>query len=98
MDFTFTPASGEEPLVVDFTPVLEDAPTEYLWTFGDGTTSAESVPSHIYYVAGTYSVTLAVVYADGEPSSATKTDCIVVSEGPMFRESDGLYWLDRGNG
>ncbi len=98
VDFTFAPASGEEPLVVDFAPVLEEAVVSYLWTLGDGSTSAERTPSHTYYAAGTYSVTLAVVFEGGEPSSVTKTDSIVVSAGPMFKESDGLYWLDEDLG
>jgi PKD repeat protein len=33
VDFTFTPGSGNEPLVVDFAPVLEGAVTGYLWDF-----------------------------------------------------------------
>jgi PKD repeat protein len=98
VDFTFDPASGEEPLVVEFAAVLEDAATSHLWTFGDGATSTESAPSHIYYAAGTYSVTLVVTFEDGVPVSRTKADCIVVSAGPMFRESDGLYWLDEDLG
>ncbi len=98
VDFTFDPASGEEPLVVDFAPVLEDVAASYLWTFGDGTTSTEHAPSHIYYAAGTFSVELAVEFANGRTTSTTKADCIVVSAGPMFRESDGIYWVDRARG
>ncbi|MCX6093469.1 MAG: PKD domain-containing protein [Candidatus Bipolaricaulota bacterium] len=98
VDFTFTPSSGDEPLAVDFAPVLEGAAAGCAWNFGDGATSTENSPSHIYYAAGTYSVTLAVVFGDGESCSATKPDCIVVGEGPMFEKEDGLYWLDRTHG
>ncbi len=98
VDFTFTPSAGEEPLAVDFAPVLEGTAVSYAWNFGDGTTSVETAPTHVYYAVGTYSVTLTVLFDDGEPRSATKADCIVVSEGPMFDKGDGLYWLDRTHG
>jgi gliding motility-associated-like protein len=31
---------------------------DYLWNFGDGTTSTEAMPEHIYKIEGTYSITL----------------------------------------
>jgi gliding motility-associated-like protein len=34
--------------------------TSYTWDFGDGTTSAETAPSHLYTSPGTYAVSLAV--------------------------------------
>ncbi|HEV7331677.1 MAG TPA: PKD domain-containing protein [Flavisolibacter sp.] len=34
--------------------------TSYTWDFGDGTTSAETSPSHLYTQPGTYAVSLAV--------------------------------------
>lgn len=34
--------------------------TSWLWDFGDGTTSTEQNPLHLYTAAGTYSVTLTV--------------------------------------
>lgn len=38
---------------------------EYLWTFGDGTQSDEQRPSHIYTMAGNYTITLKVYDTDG---------------------------------
>src|SRR5512133_2046613 len=35
----------------------------YSWSFGDGTTGAGASTSHVYAVAGTYSVTLTVSYS-----------------------------------
>ncbi len=32
----------------------------YVWTFGDGTNSTETNPSHIYYLPGTYTVNLTI--------------------------------------
>ncbi len=36
-----------------------------LWRFGDGQTSAELAPTHIYHKAGVYSITLTIVFSDG---------------------------------
>ncbi len=99
VDFSFTPSSGEKPLLVDFAPVVENTAAGYLWDFGDGPTSTEEAPSHIYYAAGTYSVTLTVQFADGKSSAAHKRDCVVVTPGPMFDEGTGhIYWLNRSSG
>ena len=56
--FTVTPDSGAEPLTVHFTNTSTNGFT-YFWNFGDGTTSTDSVPNHIY-TQGKYSVLLIV--------------------------------------
>ena len=38
---------------------------EYLWNFGDGTTSTEEHPQHSYSSPGLYTVSLAAINADG---------------------------------
>ncbi len=48
----------------------------YLWTFGDGQTSAQQSPSHTYATAGTYSWTLTVTAGS---SSCTKSGSIAVA-------------------
>jgi PKD repeat protein len=58
-DFTATPTSGKVPLTVQFTDASTGA-TSWSWTFGDGATSTEKSPKHIYKVAGTYTATLSV--------------------------------------
>jgi len=59
-DFSGTPVVGEAPLSVQFTDVSAGSITEWMWDFGDGTTSTEQHPNHTYVTAGTYSVTLTV--------------------------------------
>jgi len=94
VDFELTPASGSKPLLVDFTPILDGAPVTYAWDFGDGSTSTEEAPSHVYYAAGTYTVTLAVVYDSGAAGAAEKADCIEVRSGFTATPTRNLYWLN----
>jgi len=44
---------------VEFTPSYETG-TTYLWEFGDGLTSSDVIPTHIYSKPGVYSVTLSI--------------------------------------
>ena len=50
----------ENPLLVYFNPVLEDSiqGTTFNWQFGDGTSSNEEYPEHLYAQQGEYFVTL----------------------------------------
>jgi len=43
---------------VQFTDMTENFPTTWAWDFGDGNTSTEQNPSHVYAQDGTYTVTL----------------------------------------
>jgi PKD repeat protein len=56
---------------------LGSAPMTYEWSFGDGATSTEQNPSHIYTQRGTYTVTLTVKNAYGT-STAIKRDFITI--------------------
>jgi PKD repeat protein len=51
--FTF----GQNSFVVDFTNTSSNA-VSYLWDFGDGETSTEENPTHVYGQDGTYEVSL----------------------------------------
>jgi len=59
--FTASPPSGPKPLTVTFNNTSTGA-TNYIWDFGNGSTSFAANPSTIYSNNGTYTVTL---YADG---------------------------------
>lgn len=78
VDFGAEPRSGEPPLAVTFTPVVEGDIDSWMWDLGDGTTSAEQSPQHTYTEEGTYSVTLTVEPSSGQPISTTKTSYITV--------------------
>ena len=53
-------------------------PTNWSWSFGDGTASTAQNPSHTYAQAGTYTVVLTASNAAG---SSTKTQLVTVSLG-----------------
>ena len=52
-------ASGTGTPTVNFTPADQTA-TSYAWDFGDGTTSTDMNPTHVYAAGGTYTVSLVV--------------------------------------
>lgn len=52
--------SGCSPLNVQFTNQTTDA-VAYYWTFGDGTFSTDSVPSHVFYNTGSQDTTFQVI-------------------------------------
>ncbi|WP_188547397.1 DUF7948 domain-containing protein [Hymenobacter qilianensis] len=53
--------TGLAPFTMQFAPVL--AGGSFSWDFGDGTTSNEEAPSHVYENPGTYPVQLTARYA-----------------------------------
>lgn len=69
-DFSASITSGLYPLSVSFTDLTTGTVTSWLWDFGDGTTSSQQNPSHIYETMGNYTVSLTVTNAAG---SDTKT-------------------------
>jgi len=74
-NFTGTPTTGTVPLSVIFTDLSTNIPTSWSWVFGDGSTSNQKNPTHVYGLAGTYTVSLTVANADGS-ATTTKTDYI----------------------
>lgn len=72
-----TPLAGEAPLEVTFTGSNSTDDTliaTYLWDFGDGNTSPDQDPVHIFALEGTYDVTLTVEDEEG----LTNTDIITI--------------------
>lgn len=77
-DFAASPTAGEAPLAVVFSDQSIGDPTGWAWDFGDGTTSTQQNPTHLYPGAGTYSVRLTVRNYTGS-DSITKTALITVT-------------------
>jgi PKD repeat protein len=76
-DFTANATSGQVPLAVEFTDASSGSPTSWGWSFGDGGTSGEQNPIHVYTTTGQFTVTLHVTNEDGG-NTTTKTEYITV--------------------
>ncbi|MFY9982665.1 MAG: PKD domain-containing protein [Methanoregula sp.] len=57
-DFTVDQRIGNAPFIVQFRDLSTNNPTSWLWQFGDGTTSTDQNPRHVYPYIGAYNVTL----------------------------------------
>lgn len=65
-EFSADAQTGVPTLTVHFTDTSDVlSPTGWLWDFGDGTTSTEPNPTHLYTQAGNFDVTLSVTSAAG---------------------------------
>ena len=79
VDFSASPLSGSAPLTVSFTPILNGTVSQYVWSFGDGSSSDQMSPSHVYTGQGTYNVALLVTFTSGGSGSVTKSGYITVN-------------------
>jgi len=82
--FTADPAVGMGPLDVSFQDTSSGLITGWAWDFGDGTTSTEPSPSHVYTTAGTYTVALTVQNESGT-DTATLAELVRVTDVPPPR-------------
>lgn len=78
--FYAQPLSGTPPLTVDFTDTSTGDFDSWYWTFGDGETSTEQHPTHVYTAMGAFTVTLTVDGPTGSDSD-TKPGYITVAPG-----------------
>jgi len=82
-DFYTATQVGTTPFRVSFFDRSEGSlPLVYLWNFGDGTTSREQNPTHLYATNGKYTVTLTVTNSFGQDSK-TLTGLISVGDPPV---------------
>jgi len=88
--FTAVPVEGEAPLAVQFTDESNGTPIQYLYDFGDGSTSRSRNPVHTYLLPGDYTVSLKIWRIEGSTlieTSTVKEDLIKVQGTPV----PGLY-------
>jgi len=77
--FAAAPLAGSAPLTVRFTDTSAGEPESWLWSFGDGTTSTEQNPAHVYHAGGNHTVTLTASNRYGS-DTLVFPDLIVVSQ------------------
>jgi len=78
-DFTFSPQEGDAPLRVQFVDQSTGGPiASYSWSFGDGASSTQANPSHLYTSQGTYFPSLTVVSTNGASSTSTSSSPVTV--------------------
>lgn len=83
VEFTANPSSGCVPLYVSFvdqTTAGAGSITSWSWDFGDGVSDSVQNPTHIYSLADTFSVTLAVTNSFGCTQSLLKESYIRVED------------------
>lgn len=88
VNFSASITSGCYPLGVDFTDQTNPGSgtiVSWLWDFGDGSTSTEQNPSHIYNSDRNFNVTLQVRNSNGCVSTLTKTSMIQISTGVLAK-------------
>jgi PKD repeat protein len=76
--FVSNATDGTVPMTVQFIDESTNSPTSWLWSFGDGSTSAIKNPTHTYTTAGTYTVTLTATNSAGS-STVTESGYITAT-------------------
>jgi len=81
--FSASPTSGNAPLTVSFSDESSsyDGLIYWLWNFGDGTTSEEQNPNHVY-TEGVYTVTLIIKEIDEDVNNYSISDFINIGPQP----------------
>ncbi len=80
-DFSGDPRAGRAPLDVQFADFSLGNVETWLWNFGDGATSSNPNPAHVYTTPGTYAVSLTVTGPAGV-GTENKVGYITVTRPP----------------
>jgi gliding motility-associated-like protein len=82
-NFNLPPSAcrGQQVAFTDQSTVDNQATAVYSWNFGDGKVSTDKNPTHVFDVAGSYSVTLLVSYA-GNACPVGQTKPITITDAP----------------
>ena len=102
---------GTHPLSVQFSNQTKGTANQLLWDFGDGNSSTEQNPTHIYQENGRYSVSLTATNSNGS-HTVTKENFILVTDRkpighngiwiqqtlPAVAELNSISFVDKDNG
>jgi gliding motility-associated-like protein len=86
IDFMYVDALQCAPSLAQFINLSQtDTPTQFIWNFGDGTTSQAFNPNHIYLTPGNYTVTLTLQEQLGcfDTLFMAKQDLVTVHPSPQ---------------
>jgi len=92
--FSATPTGSALPLAVQFTDLSSGTIALWSWDFGDGFTSSEQNPLHIYTTVGTFTVTLQVFNAVGGVASHTKTNYINTRKSRLLVNNNSILLIN----
>lgn len=84
ISFPTLPAKGCIPATINFFANIATTDTvkTYLWDFGDGSTSTQPTPSHVYNTQGTYTVKLTITTSTGCTETQTMNAAVKVGSLP----------------
>ena len=82
VDFSVSATNVCANAPVNFTDLTNPPPATWLWNFGDGQTSTDQNPSHVYTTPGTYSVRLIASYTGNCSDTLLQTNYITVADAP----------------
>ena len=85
-EFGAEPTTGEVPLTVRFGDLSSGGVQIWEWDFGDGSTSVESNPTHLYTQPGRYDVTLKV-FGPGGTEGTQKKEKLIYVQDPYYTMS-----------
>lgn len=99
IDIAVSDTEGMTPMVVEFTAMVNGDIATCYWDFGDGETSIDVSPVHVYRAEGTYDVFLTVTLDDGS-TGATKKRGLIKVDAPLRKAGllSMLYWLNPNEG
>jgi PKD repeat protein len=91
-EFTADRQGGSSPVTVKFTDMSTGDITEWLWEFGDGETSVEQNPTHVYSGPDGSKFTVSLtVSGPGGNDTETKIDYIFIFYWPPHAEKPVIY-------
>ena len=79
--FSASTTSGPAPLSLNFLNASTGSITSYAWDFGDGTSSTDQAPIHVYAAAGVFTVKLTVT-GPGGSNTQTRSNYLTVTTPP----------------
>lgn len=92
-----SPSDGCEDLYVQFSANVNPAAASYNWSFSDGTSSTNPMPSKTFANPGKYDASLEVVSLDGCVNSRSEIGIVEVFELPVSNFIADTMWVTMDN-